>query len=143
MTCRPLQLIEPVSARWWLQIIDNAVKYSFEGGVVSVSAKKSGDFVEFSVKDNGIGMPPSVVSNLFKKFYRSHRSRDSVGGSGIGLYVCRIFVEAHGGSISVRSKENEGSEFTFTVPIYESVKDKLIQEKRHKYSSGERKSPHN
>jgi len=109
-------------------LIDNAIKYSFEGGVIEVNATVMGDFVEVSVKDNGIGMPPNVVKNLFRKFYRSHRSRESVAGAGIGLYVCKAFVESHGGSISVRSRENEGSIFTFTLPIYATVADKLLED---------------
>ena len=90
-------------------LIDNAIKYSFEGGLIQVTAAKKGDFIEVSVADNGIGMPPSVVNNLFHKFYRSHRSREAVAGTGIGLYICKAFIESHGGSISARSKENEGS----------------------------------
>ncbi|MNH50326.1 Alkaline phosphatase synthesis sensor protein PhoR [compost metagenome] len=106
-------------------LIDNAVKYSNEGGVVNVSAAAKGDFVEVSVEDHGIGMPGNVVSSLFHKFYRSHRSRETVAGTGIGLYITKAFVESHGGHISVRSVENEGSVFTFSLPIYATVADKL------------------
>ena len=109
-------------------LIDNAIKYSFEGGLIQVTAAKKGDFVEVSVADNGIGMPPSVVNNLFHKFYRSHRSREAVAGTGIGLYICKAFIESHGGSISARSKENEGSVFSFTIPIYATIKDKLLED---------------
>ena len=109
-------------------LIDNAIKYSFEGGSVTVSAEKKGDFVEISVADNGIGMPANVVNNLFHKFYRSHRSREAVAGTGIGLYICKAFVESHGGSITARSRENEGSVFSFTLPIYATVKDKLLED---------------
>lgn len=109
-------------------LIDNAIKYSFEGGLIQVSAEKKGDFIEISVADNGIGMPPNVVNNLFHKFYRSHRSREAVAGTGIGLYICKAFVESHGGSISARSKENEGSIFSFTIPIYDTIKDKLLED---------------
>lgn len=109
-------------------LIDNAIKYSFEGGVITVKAEAKGEFVEVSVADNGIGMPANVVSNLFHKFYRSHRSREAVAGTGIGLYICKAFVESHGGSISVRSKENEGSIFAFTLPIYATVKEKLLED---------------
>ena len=109
-------------------LIDNAIKYSFEGGSVTVSAEKKGDFVEISVADNGIGMPANVVNNLFHKFYRSHRSREAVAGTGIGLYSCKAFVESHGGSITARSRENEGSVFSFTLPIYATVKDKLLED---------------
>ena len=106
-------------------LIDNALKYSNDGGAVSVTAATEGNFVKVSVTDNGIGIPSSVVGNLFHKFYRSHRSRETVAGTGIGLYLCKAIVESHGGQIGVTSTEGQGSTFTFTVPVYASVKDKL------------------
>ena len=109
-------------------LIDNAIKYSFEGGTVTLTAAQKGDFIEVSVADNGVGMPANVVKNLFHKFYRSHRSREAVAGTGIGLYLCKAFIESHGGTITARSKENEGSVFSFTVPIYATVKDQLLED---------------
>lgn len=109
-------------------LIDNAIKYSFEGGVITVTAEQKGDFVEVAVSDNGVGMPANVVENLFRKFYRSHRSRETVAGTGIGLYICKAFVESHGGNITARSREHEGSTFSFTLPIYDTVKDKLLED---------------
>lgn len=106
-------------------LIDNALKYSNEGGAVNVTATVEGDFVRCSVEDHGIGMPGNVVSNLFHKFYRSHRSRETVSGTGIGLYISKAIVESHGGKIGVRSAEGEGSTFTFSLPIYSTVADKL------------------
>ncbi|NLA42615.1 HAMP domain-containing histidine kinase [Candidatus Saccharibacteria bacterium] len=106
-------------------LIDNAIKYSNEGGTIEVYAKVAGDFVEVTVKDHGIGMPDNVVRNLFHKFYRSHRSRESVGGSGIGLYLSKGIIDSHGGSISVISSEDSGSTFTFSLPVYATVEEKL------------------
>lgn len=106
-------------------LIDNAIKYSNEGGIIEVTATTAGAFVEISVRDHGIGMPDNVVRNLFRKFYRSHRSRESVAGSGIGLYISKAIVESHGGTISVKSSENLGSTFTFTLPIFSAVEEKL------------------
>lgn len=106
-------------------LIDNAIKYSKEGGVINVSAKVNGGFVDISVQDNGIGMPDGVIGNLFHKFYRSHRSRETVSGTGIGLYISKAIVESHGGTISVRSEEGRGSIFTVSIPIYSTVADKL------------------
>ncbi len=105
--------------------IDNAIKYSNEGGVVKVSARVDGDFVEVSIVDRGIGIPARVINNLFHKFYRSHRSRETVAGTGIGLYICKAIIESHGGTVGVRSVEGEGSTFTFTLPIYSTIADKL------------------
>lgn len=106
-------------------LIDNALKYSNEGGAVSVSAVLDGDFVKVSVVDNGIGIPASVIGNLFHKFYRSHRSRETVAGTGIGLYISKAIIESHGGKIGVSSVEGQGAAFSFTVPTYASVADKL------------------
>ncbi len=106
-------------------LIDNAIKYSNEGGVINVTAAVKSDFVEVSVQDFGIGMPGNVVSNLFQKFYRSHRSRETVAGTGIGLYISKAIIESHGGNIGVRSEDGKGSTFTFTLPIYATVAAKL------------------
>lgn len=106
-------------------LIDNAIKYSNEGGIVNVTARVDGDFVNVIVEDHGIGMPGNVVSNLFHKFYRSHRSRETVAGTGIGLYISKAIVESHGGRVSVHSAEGEGSTFDFSLPIYSTVVDKL------------------
>lgn len=107
-------------------LIDNAIKYSNEGGTVFVKARtKSEREVEISVIDTGIGIPASIIENLFHKFYRSHRSRETVAGTGIGLYICKAIVESHGGTIGVSSAEGQGSTFTFTLPIYATVATKL------------------
>lgn len=107
-------------------LIDNAIKYSHEGGVVTVSATTEGDYIRINVTDQGIGIPGNVVSNLFHKFYRSHRSRETVAGTGIGLYISKAIVEAHGGLIEVKSEEGRGSTFSFSIPIYATVAEKLL-----------------
>ena len=109
-------------------LIDNAIKYSNEGGSINVSASSKGDTIEWTVEDHGIGMPSSVVSNLFQKFYRSHRSRETVAGTGIGLYISKAIVESHGGTISVRSEDGHGSTFIVTLPTYKMVADKIKQD---------------
>ncbi len=109
-----------------VNLIDNAIKYSSEGGLIVVSARADGDFVEFSVQDSGIGIPGSLISHIFDKFYRSHRSRENTVGTGLGLYIAKAIVESHGGTIGVRSEETHGSTFTFRVPTYTSVADKLL-----------------
>jgi signal transduction histidine kinase len=108
-------------------LIDNAIKYSNDGGSIEVTAGVNGNFVEVSVADNGIGMPANVIGNLFDKFYRSHRSRETVAGTGIGLYISKAIVESNGGKISVKSVEGRGSTFMFSLPIYSTVADKLKQ----------------
>ncbi len=106
-------------------LIDNGIKYSADDGEVIITAAAKDNFVEVTVQDFGIGMPESVVGNLFNKFYRSHRSRQQVGGTGLGLYICKAIVESHGGGIWARSQEGRGSTFGFTIPIYATVADKL------------------
>jgi signal transduction histidine kinase len=106
-------------------LIDNAIKYSHDGGEVVIGASTKEGFVEITIIDQGIGMPASIVSNLFNKFYRSHHSRRSVGGTGLGLYICKAIVESHGGAIWVSSHEGTGSTFGFTLPVYSTVAQKL------------------
>ena len=107
-------------------LVDNAIKYSNEGGNVTVTAKVEGDFVRCDVTDQGMGIPGSVVGHLFTKFYRSHRSRQTVAGTGLGLYISKAIIESHGGKIGVTSTEGKGSTFSFSVPIYSTVADKLL-----------------
>ncbi len=122
----PTIAVDPTSmGEVFSNLIDNAIKYSNEGGVINVTACEGNGFVEVKFEDHGIGMPESVISNLFQKFYRSHRSRETVAGTGIGLYICKAIVESHGGTISVRSEESKGSTFTVLIPIYATVTEKL------------------
>ena len=106
-------------------LVDNAIKYSAEGGTVAVTAKADASYVTCAVQDNGIGIPASVIGNLFSKFYRSHRSRTTVSGTGLGLYISKGIIESHGGKIAASSKEGQGSTFSFSVPIYSTVAEKL------------------
>ncbi len=107
-------------------LVDNAIKYSNDGGQIIVSAITKGDFVECTVQDFGIGIPGNVVQNLFSKFYRSHVSRQTVAGTGLGLYISKAIIESHGGQIWVSSTEGQGSIFGFTLPVYSTVADKLL-----------------
>ncbi|MGD0284359.1 MAG: ATP-binding protein [Candidatus Saccharimonadales bacterium] len=97
-------------------LIDNAIKYSANGKRIVIKSyiNKYG-LIETSIQDFGVGIPESVMPNLFDKFYRSHRSRNQVNGTGLGLYLCKSIVTAHGGNIWVNSKEGNGSIFSFTV----------------------------
>lgn len=106
-------------------LVDNAIKYSNENGQITVTSTYKNGYVETTIHDTGIGIPTSVVGNLFTKFYRSHRSKQAVNGTGLGLYLCKAIVDAHGGSIWVKSTEGAGSTFGFTVPEFSSVADKV------------------
>ncbi len=108
-----------------VNLVDNAIKYSNEGGLVVLSATADDKFVEVTVQDNGIGIPVSIVPHVFDKFYRSHRSRENTVGTGLGLYIVKAIIESHGGEVSVKSEEGHGSTFSFKIPVYASVAAKL------------------
>lgn len=96
----------------------NAIQYTPEGGEVIISAARHEDEIHISVKDTGIGIPPEHLANLFTRFYRvdKSRSRNSGGGSGIGLTIAKHLVEAHGGRIWAESKgDGQGSTFAFSL----------------------------
>ncbi len=104
-------------------LIDNAIKYSGQGNRIIVHSHlgKSGN-IETVVEDFGPGMPESTVAELFAKFYRSHRSKSAVGGSGLGLYLVKSIITAHGGQVWVNSKEGQGSKFGFSIITYANIK---------------------
>jgi signal transduction histidine kinase len=99
-------------------LISNAIKFSNHDRVVTISAKKEGDTVQFSVSDTGIGIKEEDIGRLFKEFEQidSGASRQ-YGGTGLGLVISKKLIELHGGKIWVKSKYGEGSTFTFTLPI--------------------------
>ena len=102
-------------------LLDNAVQYTPSGGRITVSASSDGDEVEFTVSDTGIGIPKVDQPRIFERFYRVDvaRSRE-VGGTGLGLSIAKHLVEAHGGRIWVESEVGQGSQFHFTVPVFQS-----------------------
>ena len=99
-------------------LCENAVKYSDPGDEVSVSARVDDGWAEISVADQGIGIPAADVERIFERFYRVDpaRSRDT-GGTGLGLSLVRHVVANHGGTVTVRSREGEGSTFTVRLPL--------------------------
>lgn len=100
-----------------VNLIGNAVKYSPEGGCVKISLDETEEEIRVSVADEGIGIPPEHKDRVFDRFHRVDNSASrSIGGTGLGLYVSRLIVEAHGGRMWFDSKEGEGSCFFFTLP---------------------------
>ena len=98
----------------------NALQYTPEGGRITLSAKRLNSEVQISVRDNGIGIPPEHLSHIFDRFYRvdKSRSRQSGGGSGIGLTIARALIEVQGGRVWAESPgEGQGSTFAFTLPM--------------------------
>ena len=102
-------------ARVLSNLCGNALKFTPQGGEISVAARRdSGGFVRFSVSDTGPGVPPEQVPRLFEKNWQARRG--GAEGLGLGLYIARSLVEAHGGRIWVESTPGHGSTFTFRVP---------------------------
>lgn len=99
-------------------LLSNAIKFSPEGSTIIVSAKRSGEFAEVSIKDQGRGIPEEMLATIFDRFTQVMDSDSRAkGGSGLGLAICKALVELHGGTIWVVSPQGQGATFTFTVPI--------------------------
>jgi two-component system sensor histidine kinase SenX3 len=101
-----------------MNLVDNAIKYSEPNQTVEVGAKLVGDRIALVVRDHGIGIPTRDLERIFERFYRVDRARSrETGGTGLGLAIVRHVAQAHGGDVSVESREGEGSTFTIQVPI--------------------------
>lgn len=98
-------------------LVENAVKYSLEGGTVTVSVEPRDSAVAVDVRDEGIGIPAASLDRVFERFYRVDRARSrTTGGTGLGLSIVRHIVTNHGGEVNVTSREGEGSTFTVVFP---------------------------
>lgn len=108
-------------------LISNALHYSPQGGHVHLSAESFLPYIQFSVHDDGPGIPFEYQSKIFDKFVQI-KSDKVLGGSGLGLAICKEIVRAHGGTIWVDSVPGEGSTFTFTLPIAETSRGGVVNE---------------
>jgi signal transduction histidine kinase len=98
-------------------LVDNAIRFTPEGGRVTLSARRDNGSIEIAVSDTGAGIPPEHLPRLFERFYRADPARArGDGGTGIGLAIARSVVEAHGGTIRAQSEPGRGSVFTFDLP---------------------------
>ncbi len=107
-------------------LLSNAIKYSDNGKdiLVTVKLQENANFVEFSVKDNGIGIAKEHLDKIFDRFYRVENATHTVKGTGLGLHLVKLTVENyHNGRIIVSSKENEGSTFTVILPVNVNEED--------------------
>jgi PAS domain S-box-containing protein len=99
-------------------VVDNAFKFSEMGSAVSVTTKASNNNIMINIIDQGCGIPDEDCSRIFGKYYRvNHTQTENDYGLGLGLYLAKQIVEAHGGSISVKSQLGVGSTFTITIPV--------------------------
>jgi PAS domain S-box-containing protein len=103
-------------------LLDNAIKYSPAGGRIDIAVEAEGERVRFMVRDEGLGIPLGEQERIFDKFYRlDPNQRRGIGGSGLGLYICRELVRSMNGRIWVRSDPGEGAIFMFDLPVAERV----------------------
>ena len=101
-----------------MNLLDNAIKYSGPHQPVEIGAAVVGDRLVLTVRDHGIGIPTRDHDRIFERFYRVDRARSrDTGGTGLGLAIVRHVAQAHGGDVTVESREGEGSMFTLQVPI--------------------------
>ncbi len=104
----------------FINLLDNAVKYSNKGSTVRVAQKIEDKFARIEIADRGIGIPSTDLPHVFDRFYRADKSRLTEGtqrGTGLGLSISRFLVEAHGGTISIESREHEGTTVTVRLPV--------------------------
>ena len=109
--CSSQQLLSNV----WLNLIGNAIKFSFDGGKIDIVAKNHGDYVTVAISDQGCGMDEQTQQNIFNKFYQGDKSH-SVEGNGLGLPIVQKVLKLVGGDISVQSELGKGSTFTVILP---------------------------
>ena len=101
-----------------LNLLSNAIKFTPEGGRIEVAAVPRDGLVEVSVSDTGVGIAPEDQEAVFEEFRQVGTAERKAEGTGLGLTLCRKFVELHGGRIWVKSQEGVGSTFTFTIPVH-------------------------
>jgi len=102
----------------FMNLLDNAIRYTPAPGAVSVSARREGQMAVVAVTDTGIGIPARDIPFIFERFYRVDKSRSrNEGGTGLGLAICKHIAEAHGGRIEVQSQVGAGSTFSVWLPL--------------------------
>jgi signal transduction histidine kinase len=99
-------------------LIENSIRYTPAGGEIEIFLKEKKNEIEFSIKDTGIGIPKDQQHRVFTKFFRApNATKMATEGSGLGLFITKNVVEAHGGKIWFESEEGKGTTFYFTLPI--------------------------
>ncbi len=100
-----------------LNIVDNALKYSYAGGTVTITTRVSDGQVDILVRDEGEGIPQEELAKIFERFHRTESQRSGAEGSGLGLAIVRGIVELHHGTLAVASEQGKGSVFTISLPL--------------------------
>ena len=96
-------------------LVSNALKFTAQGGRVCIGGERDGAWIHFSVSDTGSGIPHNMLESVFLRFWQS--AGNDPRGSGLGLFICKSIVEAHGGRIWAESEVGRGSVFHFTIPV--------------------------
>jgi signal transduction histidine kinase len=108
-------------------LISNALKYTPQNGKVLISLIPTASAMVVAVSDSGVGIPPEKQAQLFSKFYQvKHDAKDLnyiTAGTGLGLYIVKGIVEAHGGTVNVKSTPGQGATFSFTIPMTAAIQD--------------------
>jgi len=103
--------------RLFVNLLDNAIKYTPQGGKIILESKKEGKIINIEISDTGIGISQDELPRIFDRFYTVDKSRSGVG-FGLGLSIVKSIVEAHKGNIEVKSVLNKGTTFTVHLPVY-------------------------
>jgi len=115
---------ESLLRRMFVNLLDNAIKYTPKGGTVAVSCSRSDSFYSVSISDNGPGIPPELQPRIFERFFRVEKSRPNLetatGGAGLGLAICKWIAEAHQGRLELTRSDATGSTFTFFISVADS-----------------------
>jgi signal transduction histidine kinase len=112
-------------------LIDNAVKFTPDGGSIRILAERDGDFAKVEVADTGMGIPKEEQENIFKRFYRVDKSRSKeIGGVGLGLSIAEWIAHAHQGKIEVKSQLSQGSTFIVYFPLQKQQQILLFRIKK-------------
>jgi len=98
-------------------LLTNAIKYSPDGGEITVSSRAAEGFVEVGIRDHGVGIAPEFAKRLFSRYERYEKTSGKIIGTGLGLAIARQIVEMHGGRIWVDTSVGSGSDFRFTLPM--------------------------
>lgn len=127
----PVRLDAGLISKVFNNLVDNAIKYSPQGSTVTVESREitadDASWIEIAVKDQGIGLSDAERENLFTRFYRAKNDTTAkTAGTGLGLYLTRYFVHAHGGRVEVESSTGQGSTFKIVLPIEQPAKPGLL-----------------
>ena len=101
-----------------VNLLDNAIKYTGDGGKISVCMSKQKEIITISVTDSGIGIPKEHLDRIFERFYRVDKARSrQLGGTGLGLAIVKHITSLHGGNIDIKSELHKGTKITISLPL--------------------------